>query len=79
LPYLEEAYEAILLDLEKTVLDSVKDVSLAKEVVSIVKVLCSPDPDKRSHPSNLHPTKYSLERYISWFIKLARVFEAKVI
>ena len=81
LPYLEESFEVIMLDMKKTIFASVKDDALAKEVVSIVQRLCNPDPEKRGHTSNfnLGVTKYSLERYISWFIKLARIFEAKVI
>jgi hypothetical protein len=81
LPYLNEAFEAILMDLYKTVQSSVNDEKLAKEIIEIIKQLCAPDPEKRGHPSNfgISATKYSLERYIAWFMKLARIFETRLI
>jgi eukaryotic-like serine/threonine-protein kinase len=81
LPYLNEAFEAILRDMNATIMNFVKDEHLTDEIVTIIKQLCIPDPVRRGHPSNFNMgvSKYSLERYIAWFIKLARIFESKMI
>jgi serine/threonine protein kinase len=81
LPYLNEAFEAVVTDMKVTIFESVKDAELTKEIVTIVQHLCTPNPEERGHPSNLNAkfTKYSLEKYVSWFARLARIFETKVI
>lgn len=81
LPYLNEAFEAILMDLHKAIHSSVNDEKLTKEIIEIIKQLCAPDPEKRGHPSNfgMSVTRYSLERYITWFMKLTRIFEARLL
>jgi serine/threonine protein kinase len=81
LPYLNEAFEAILRDMHSVIMESVNDTVVTNEVVTIIKQLCMPDPPSRGHPSNFNMgvSKYSLERYISWFMKLARIFESKMI
>jgi serine/threonine protein kinase len=81
LPYINEAYETLLNKTEEEILRKIGDAGLAKEIITIIKQLCHPDPDKRGHPQNrmIEANKYSLERYITLFARLTQKFEIKVI
>ena len=81
LPYLNEAFEAVLLYMEKEISIILNDNELAKEIIKIISQLCNPNPQKRGHPHNrmFEINKYSLEKYISWFDKLTRTFETRLI
>lgn len=69
LPQLRQAFGASLLELRENLECDCRD-----EVVEIVRQLCDPDPGQRGHPRTRASigNPYSLERYISWFDRLAR-------
>lgn len=61
LPYLQNAFAKVLLDLEAST-----DQSVRGEVVCLVRELCEPDVQRRGHPKNIsRNNQYSLERYVS--------------
>ena len=72
LPYLQQVFAQIIRELrEKTRTD------LAYEITELVKQLCNLDPELRGHPKNIESSsnKYSLERYVSIFDRLAKKAE----
>lgn len=81
LPYVNNAFERVLEKVTEEVKLKVKDKELTKEIVTIIKQLCHPEPDKRGHPLNrmVDINKYSLERYITQFSRLTNKFEIKMI
>ncbi len=68
LPYLLASFAIALDTFSLTVPASVRP-----DIRSAVTQLCEPDPGRRGHPLNRqgHSNPYSLERYISWFDRLA--------
>ena len=68
LPYLERVFSEIIREFQ---------VDLSEEIAKLVKQLCNPNPRRRGHPRNIDTdgNKYSLERYVSIFDRLARKAE----
>jgi serine/threonine protein kinase len=69
LPYIKQAFEEALLELEKDIPDSIRT-----SIIEIVRWLCEPDPKRRGHPTDLsemHGSQFSLQRVISAFDFLA--------
>ena len=68
LPYLQEVFAGIVVELQHFV-----PHEYASEVMETVRQLCNPDPVRRGHPKNLafNGDRYSLERYVSLFDRLA--------
>jgi len=72
LPRVQYAFEQAMEDLEAEV-----PLSCRQDVISAVRQLCNPDSKLRGHPLNRKSrgNPYSIERYISWFNRLARKAE----
>jgi serine/threonine protein kinase len=73
LPALNHAFGRILQSLKENV-----DPLIADTLVSTISYLCHPDPTKRGHPKNhqlLHASRFSVERFISTFDRLATTAE----
>lgn len=73
LPVLEMNYSQILEGLGARIPSEISD-----EFVSIIGQLCHPDPNARGHPRQLKSSlsnQYSLERYITQFMRLAKRLE----
>ena len=79
LPYLHEAFSMCLIEMEASMKACNIEPNQATELQNIIKQLCNPEPKKRGHPISLltKGDPFSLERYISTFDKLARLFEIK--
>ena len=72
LPYLQQVFTEIIRELrEKSRID------FADELAGLVTQLCNPDPQLRGHPKNIgyRQDRYSLERYVSVFDRLAKKAE----
>ena len=69
LPYLQHIFLEIIRQMEMTIKNE-----YANDIVTIVKQLCNPDPELRGHPINISSgvERYSLERYVSVFDRLAK-------
>lgn len=77
LPYIKQAFEDALLELEKDI-----PVAVRPDVIQIVRWLCEPDPKRRGHPTDLvelSGNQFSLQRVISAFNVLATKAELKLI
>ena len=76
LPYVTDAFGRALDTLGK----HVGDDKLRNELQDIVRQLCLPDSKSRGHPLNraLGSNLFSLERYVSWFNRLAMQAELGV-
>ncbi|MHB0967054.1 MAG: protein kinase domain-containing protein [Bellilinea sp.] len=75
MPYLKDAFQQILEDYRQNL-----PVPLQNDLVSIVTQLCEPDPRLRGHPKTLNSSnQFSMERYVSWFNRLARHAELGVL
>ena len=72
LPYLQRAFAQILREVPDNIPSSV-----ASEIRDAVVHLCHLDPEKRGHPRNAQTSdhRYSLERYVSVFDRLANKAE----
>lgn len=66
LPYIKQAFEDALLEVEKNIPASVRP-----EIMEIVRWLCEPDPKRRGHPTDLDRSQFNLERVVSAFDLLA--------
>ena len=70
LPYLQHVFAQIIREIpEKIRIDSSGEIAL------VIQQLCNPDPERRGHPKNIglsSGNRYSLERYVSIFDRLAR-------
>jgi serine/threonine protein kinase len=79
LPYLKVAFGESLGYLEGQLEDAFSDERITKDIVNVISFLCDPDPAQRGHPENrmIPSTRYSMERFIAIFDRLARRFEAK--
>jgi serine/threonine protein kinase len=69
LPIIQHNFTDLLMDLHNLL-----DPTVAAELTKSASELCNPDPTLRGHPLNrLHiANKYSLERYVSLFDRLAK-------
>jgi len=63
LPYIRKAFFEAIQELEQNIRAKAGD--LTNEIVTMVKELCEPDPEKRGHPLDRNINQYNLERYIS--------------
>jgi hypothetical protein len=76
LPALQHAFGGVLDDFAKTVPASLRDV-----MVPTIRLLCHPDPSQRGHPKShkmVHGNKFSVERFISIFNRMAVIAEGEV-
>ena len=69
LPYVEHTFAQLMRDLGPQI-----PGDCSRDIVMVVEHLCSLDPDTRGHPKNLLSgvDRYSLERYVSLFDRLAK-------
>jgi serine/threonine protein kinase len=73
LPYVHEAWDAVLEDLMRTLDDEIAD-----ELVSLVRYLTHPNPDHRGHPRNKGGSQqYGIRRFSSRFHVLAKTMERR--
>jgi serine/threonine protein kinase len=79
LPYLKNAFQEILEYIQTQLEERFSEKEIAVQITKIVKFLCDPDPSKRGYPANLPVERYSMERFITAFDKLASKFEAKLL
>ena len=72
LPYLQHVFSQIIRELREEI-----QPAFANEIADLVKQLCNLDPELRGHPKNIKPSgnRYSLERYVSIFNRLAKQAE----
>lgn len=72
LPYLREAFGRAMADVEAAI-----PLPIRADIVLMIRQLCEPDPRLRGHPNTRAGSgnPYSVERYISWFDKLASAAE----
>jgi hypothetical protein len=71
LPHLQQAFSLFLVDMSKEV-----DPAAKAEITLTIKQLCNPDLAKRGHPRAVGKfDQYSLERYVSFFDRLAKAHE----
>ena len=71
LSYIESEFAQILRESRKAV-----PSDFSEEAASLVRQLCNPDPQRRGHPLNsLSANRYSLERFVSIFDRLAKQAE----
>jgi serine/threonine protein kinase len=77
LPYLKKAFGSVLGEIE----ESLRPRPFGMEMVRVIAELCEPDPELRGHPGNRHTStnRYSVERYVSIFDRLARRVEVSVL
>lgn len=75
-PYLRAAFETALVDFGDRVHSAVRP-----ELVGAVRQLCEPDPNLRGHPRNRigSGNRYSLERYVALFDRLAARAEGRML
>ena len=74
LPYLQNAFAAVLDDLAPRIDERVRDA-----IVSLVAQLCNPDLSRRGHPKGLGRfDQYSLERFVSLLDLATRRLEIRV-
>ena len=69
LPYMEHHFYNIIRDFRMRFAPR-----FPGEVVDVIRQLCNPDPNRRGHPRTVSSkfNRYSLERYVSLFDRLAR-------
>lgn len=74
--YLMDSYELALNDFEK----SLGENTLKERIVSMVRYLCCPDPERRGHPKTIKSvdSNYNLERFISELNYLNRKAEIEL-
>ena len=72
LPYIQHAFLEIIREIQVGIPKEYGD-----DVTNIVKQLCNPDPELRGHPTNISSGvgRYSIERYVSLFDRLAKKAE----
>ena len=71
LPYIQNVFAQIVRGFRDEI-----TIDFADEIADLVKQLCNPDPERRGHPGNARwGNKYSLERYVSIFDRLAKKAE----
>jgi hypothetical protein len=75
LPYLRDAFGNALRQFQDKLPDPLK-----KDLTNAVSQLCDPEPLRRGHPLARigHHDPYSLERYISLFDRLAKLYEYRL-
>lgn len=75
--YLMEAYEKALEDINKSLYQN----PLRERIVTMVKYLCYPDPERRGHPKTIKSkdSNYNLERFISELDYLNRKAELELL
>lgn len=68
LPYVEHHFSEIVRDFRAQFTPRFPD-----EIINVISQLCNPDPNLRGHPRNISSklNRYSLERYVSLFDRLA--------
>jgi serine/threonine protein kinase len=81
LPYLKTAFEETINYLEECLGNVFSEKQIIEELTNAVRYLSDPDPTRRGHPENrmLASTKYSMERFITLFDRLAHHFESKLL
>ena len=69
LPYLQHVFTEIIREFREKIW-----IDFADELAGLVTQLCNPDPQLRGHPKNIgyRGDRYSLERYVSVFDRLAK-------
>lgn len=74
-PHLRETYDLVVEKFAQTVHPEFRD-----ELVSILRQLTDPEPERRGHPSNRRErgNPLSLERYVSTFDRLSRAYSLKL-
>ena len=80
LPYIQHAFNEVLVELDKAVRNIVPDIS--EEIIVIVKQLCEPDPSRRGDTNVLAASnipKHDLQPFISRFNRLAKMAELKML
>lgn len=80
LPYIQNAFGEVLSDLQITIERTAGD--LTSEIINIVKGLCEPDPRHRGDTrvlAALHRPQYDLQPYISYFDRLAKKAEIRML
>lgn len=71
LPYIESDFAQFLRELQEAT-----PSALSEEVTDLVRQLCNPDPERRGLPLNFgSANRYTLERYVSIFDRLAKLAE----
>lgn len=79
LPYLQHVFAQIIRELREMI-----RIDFAEDITRLVEQLCNPDPELRGHPKNIEissrntrngSNRYSLERYVSFFDRLAKKAE----
>ena len=69
LPYIQHIFLEIIREMRQNIPEKYRH-----EIACLVKQLCNPDPEQRGHPINISSGvgRYSLERYVSIFDRLAK-------
>jgi len=67
LPYIRQAFEDALCEIQKDIPASVRP-----QIIEVLRWLCEPDPKRRGHPTDLGGSQFNLERFISAFDLLAQ-------
>ena len=72
LPYVQHIFLEIIREIKANIPEEYAD-----DISSVVKQLCNPAPECRGHPTNISTGvgRYSLERYVSLFDRLAKKAE----
>ena len=72
LPYIQHIFLEIIREIKINIAERCAD-----DIADVVKQLCNPDPERRGHPTNILTGvgRYSLERYVSLFDRLAKKSE----
>ena len=72
LPYLQHVFPEIIREIQANIPEEYGD-----EVANAIRQLCNPVPELRGHPINISSgvARYSLERYVSLFDRLAKTAE----
>jgi hypothetical protein len=78
LPEWERVFSEVLHDIKETI-SLVMPQNTTEEVVTMIKYLCSPDPQKRGYPKNMDESNYNLEHFISRLDLLAKEAELGII
>ena len=69
LPYLQHVFPEIIREIQAKIPEEYEE-----NITNVIKQLCNPDPELRGHPINISSRvgRYSLERYVSLFDRLAK-------
>jgi serine/threonine protein kinase len=78
LPILKMTFATILENIETELQRRFSEKEIAADITKLIKYLCDPDPTKRGHPDSHTTSRYSMERFISIFDRLANKFESKL-